>query len=132
MVCSIRSNLIDGMSPVCFYARKAGRIENAFLQAACGFWSAHEIRLMLAADADIEQQFVSMKSSCLSGDQKGRCLTAVAMGCETSDEVSDAVEIEPKNASAWLSVLCREGKILKFQEGNLGRAARTAARYCLA
>jgi hypothetical protein len=116
----------DAVNP--FYYGMANQIHNALIQA---IMARSPLDLIAIASVDEELSFLDLGISS-SASEKLRVLRALAAGFSTSSEIAGVLGIQPKQVSAWLSVLFREGEIKQTGIQNFGKRGRKQLIYALA
>jgi hypothetical protein len=114
-------------APAPIFVAKAKRIE-AFLVAVCDMKVRNMSLLELREIADFDRQ-LAIKVPPASLSARDRVLQAIRNGATCSVDVAEFTGIPPKEASAWLSVLCAKGEIEKIAEMQLDRPGRKTYAY---
>jgi hypothetical protein len=88
-------------------------------------WTERELADIHAADQKIE----ASENDLQDGPGRLRVLLAVNCGIATSAEIAPATRLPLKTVSAWLSVLCAHGEIVKVGAIRLGNPGRETYIY---
>ena len=111
------TGLVRGLTPRCYWATVARNVDYLFLAALSNLFSRDELIELRKVDAEIEAH--SNDIGLRSGTQKQRVFRALELGYVNSEAIAVQTQISLPTVSAWLTVLCKEGRIEKSKEANL-------------
>jgi hypothetical protein len=119
-------HLVHGMTGRSYWYSIARKTDYLFLACLSTLFSQAELAQLRSVDDEIDRLDRSLMSG---GTQKQRVLRAIEYGHVNSHSIAAMTNLSLEITSAWLSVLCNEGKIEKWGEKNLNRGGVARATH---